>query len=279
MVVINFAGALGNQLFQYALYKKLVSLGVDVRADLSSYSNGMEHRFFYLDKLGISLIEASERDISRVMPSRGCINAIKDKLGLCKYYTEKQTYSFDREILKIRNGYLEGYWQCPKYFDDIRLDIVNSISFPKLPDEQLETEEQICSTESVFVHVRRGDYVELSEKYGNICTKQYYEKAFSYIESKVSNPVYFGFSDDVKAANEMFPDVPVHWINYNTEETAYYDMLLMTKCKHAIIANSSFSWWGAYLGKRSDSIVVAPSKWTNTSDQECDIWCDDWYRC
>ncbi len=97
------------------------------------------------------------------------------------------------------------------------------------------------------------------------------------MDSQCDNPLYYGFSDNPDMAKKIFYDRNIIWLNLNSEEYAYNDLYLMTACKHNIIANSSFSWWGAYLGQREGKIVVAPSKWTNTNNI-CDIWCDDWIK-
>ncbi len=277
MLVLKFNGGLGNQMFQFALYKKLESLGRQVRADLRDFVDKSERRNFYLEKLGIRLEVADDAQLRKYAPDYNKVNLVKNKLGLMKKVIDEPTYVFKGDVLRAEDAFVDGYWQCPKYFDDLRNDIVDDVCFPALPENQEEVRNKMIAENSVTVHVRLGDYLKFSEKYGGICTKEYYLKAFDFIESRIHNPVYYGFSDDISLAKEMFSDRNIAWLDLNSEEDACNDLYLMSSCRHNIIANSSFSWWGAYLGRNEDKIVIAPSKWIN-SDVKCDIWCADWIK-
>ncbi len=276
MVIIKFSGALGNQLFEYAFYKK-ISMKTPVKADLSNFDKGLEQRKFYLEELDIKLDHSTREDLRKYSFNIPVLNGLKKRLGFINVYNEKESYVFDEEALHIEDGYLDGYWQCPKYFDDIKEDIIKDIRFPELLNEQAEIKSKMESCNSVSIHVRMGDYLKFKDKYGNICSIDYYKKAIDIIKSKVSDPVFYGFSDDIDMASELLSDEDICWIRSNSEDNAYNDMNLMSSCRHNIIANSSFSWWGAYLGTYKDKIVIAPSKWTNTSNR-CYIWCDNWIR-
>lgn len=276
MIVIRISGGLGNQLFQYALFRKMSESGKTVKADRRYYTESLEMRQYYLDRLGIELDHAGKADLKRYAYDFNYLNLARRKLGLMKCYYDNPTYVFKPDILKISDGYLDGYWQCPEYFDDIRNIIVGEVTFPNLPDKQNEIRKKMLDENSVAVHVRLGDYVTLSERYGNICTKEYYTRAFEYIRSRVPDAVFYGFSDEPELAQDML-DEDIIWLKSNSDENAANDLCLMASCKHNIIANSSFSWWGAYLGRYSEKIVVAPSKWVN-SDTACEIWCKDWVR-
>ncbi len=276
MVIIKFSGALGNQLFEYALYKK-IAMKTAVKADLSDFDKGLEQRKFYLEELGIKLDYATKEDLRKYSFDVPVLNGLKRRLGLIRIYNEKESYVFDEGVLDINDGYLHGYWQCPKYFDDIKEDIIRDIRFPELSENQIEIKNKMEISNSVSIHVRMGDYLKFKDKYGNICSLDYYKKAIDIIKSKVPDAVFYGFSDDINMASELLQSEDICWIRSNSEDNAYNDMNLMRSCKHNIIANSSFSWWGAYLGSNKDKIVVAPSRWTNTSDR-CDIWCDGWIK-
>ncbi len=277
MVIVRFMGSLGNQLFQYALYRKLEYLGRDVGADIGEYKKGIEHRYFYLDKLGISVIEKSQAEINKICPDNRLLYIINRMKGLAQRYSEKKSYVYDKRVLDVDNTYLDGYWQCPLYFDDIKREIIDSISFPHLPNEQEIIKNQMQHEESVFIHVRRGDYLLFDDKYGGICTKEYYNNSIDYIIGKISNPIFYGFSDDIDGAKEFIDREDINWVSYNSEINAYNDLSLMINCKNGIMANSSFSWWAAYLMRDKTGVVIAPQKWINNGNA-CEIWCDSWIR-
>lgn len=277
MIVFRFSGGLGNQLFQYALFKKYEALGRTVKADFRSFDNQTERRELYFPKLGVNLKTATHKELSKYDPNYCFINKIRHKIGQLDSIFDNPTYMYNESVLKVDDVFVDGYWQCPKYFDDIRGDIISSIIFPKLPDEQEKIRRKMINENAVSVHVRLGDYLQFGDKYGNICTKDYYNSAFEYLEKNDTNLVYYGFSDNPEMASELVGNRNIIWMNANSEEDAYNDLNLMKACKHNIIANSSFSWWGAYLGERENKIVIAPSRWTN-SNSECDIWCDGWVK-
>ena len=111
--------------------------------------------------------------------------------------------------------------------------------------------------------------------YGNICTREYYRKAFNYIIERVENPVFYVFSDEPEKAAEMLKEYNCCLITENRNENSYKDMYLMSRCRYHIIANSTFSWWGAWLDKRSNQIVVTPSRWNNICRKN-EICCNGW---
>ncbi|WP_052301780.1 alpha-1,2-fucosyltransferase [Butyrivibrio proteoclasticus] len=262
MIIIKFCGALGNQLFQYALYEKMRILGKDVKADISAFGDGNEKRFFYLDELGIEFNIASADEIAEYL-NRKTIRFVPGFLQHRHYYFEKKPYVYNKKILSYDDCYLEGYWQNYRYFDDIKDELLKHMKFPCLPLEQKKLAEKMENENSVAVHVRMGDYLNLQDLYGGICDADYYDRAFSYIEGNISNPVYYGFSDDVDKASALLAKHKINWIDYNSEKGAIYDLILMSKCKNNIIANSSFSWWGAYLEYNNGKVVVSPNRWMN----------------
>ena len=128
---------------------------------------------------------------------------------------------------------------------------------------------------SVSVHVRLGDYRHTEELYGNICTASYYRQAIQYIAMRIENPIFYVFSDEPEQAAGMLKDYQCYVIAENRGEDSYKDMYLMSRCRHHIIANSTFSWWGAWLDNRMDKIVVSPSKWNHLCKSQ-DICCEGW---
>ena len=184
---------------------------------------------------------------------------------------------------------LDGYWQNEDYFKDIREDILECFTFnPEGIDQKnKETAEKMMTSNSVSLHVRRGDYLTSAYQhvYSNICSVQYYKRATEYICQNIDNLFFFIFSDDIEWCKENirelfgdgFDESRIAFIDYNHGDQSYLDMYLMSKCRHHIIANSTFSWWGAWLGTNEDKIVVAPDRWFANHDVT-DIICDDWVR-
>jgi len=179
------------------------------------------------------------------------------------------------------NIYLEGYWQSEKYFKHIESIIRNDFTYINETDsDNLKILNRIKGSESIAIHFRRGDYInnrKTNEVHG-ICSMEYYNSAVDYIAQKVSSPYFFIYSDDIEWVkrnlsikyNKMFVDI-------NTPEKASNDLRLISNCKHQIIANSSFSWWGAWLNQNPEKIVIAPKKWfmdekRNTSDLIPEKW-------
>ena len=202
---------------------------------------------------------------------------------LGRYYMyEKEDTVFQPEVLKYKRGVLDGYWQTSKYWNDIRDVIKHDFSFLEVQDENvLNLIEIIESSNTVSVHIRRGDYLlpENQALFGNICTLEYYQKAIAYMKNKFSNIKIMFFTNDPEWVKEQFKlENAVYANDYiNSEMPDWYDMYLMSKCNHHIIANSTFSWWGAYLNSKKDKTVIAPSKWLNGNRIE-EIYEDNWIK-
>ena len=181
------------------------------------------------------------------------------------YYHEK-TFAFDPDVFtKKPTVYFDGFWQTEKYFMNIADQIRNEIQL-KMPFEiySQEISETIFKSNSVSIHVRRTVFVSdpmISAFHGS-CSLEYYKAAVEHICRNVKNPSFFLFSDDHEWVEENFKWLPgEHTVVKNGIEKNYEDMILMSQCKHHIIANSSFSWWGAWLNPRKDKIVIAPKRW------------------
>ena len=280
MVIIRVCGGLGNQLFQFALYEKMRFWGKDVYLDKSLYkSKRREKRHFCLDMLNNNIRYCDNKQ--RKALSNNDNNRIswyfQKKKGLKKsHYYEKQRTHYDEDIFSFDNVYLEGYWQNEKYFSDIRDIILQELHFSVSQDLSMLLKE-IQSCNAVSVHVRRGDYLEDSRRCEGICTLEYYKRAMQYVEQRTSVDKYYIFSDDIAWCREQFNnDSKYVFINPRSEKEAAVDMQLMSFCSHNIIANSSFSWWAAWLNENPQKIVVAPKVWIK--GQHLDIWCNDWVR-
>ena len=192
----------------------------------------------------------------------------------CQKYFPKKTYiaqttadsiAFDSRIFQMKDVYLSGYWQSEKYFMDIKDKIREAFTFDDKNECDMAIKNLICSTESVAVHIRRGDYVN-NKLHGNICGVQYYKNAIAFIREKIKEPKFFVFSDDIEWCETNLNLEDAVMVRGNTGINSYLDMYFMSLCKHNIIANSTFSWWGAWLNANPYKKVAAPSQWFNLSN-------------
>ena len=212
------------------------------------------------------------------------IDTIKKKiLGFRKTHYREVKLSFNEDIENFirsnENIYLEGYWQSEKYFERIKDVIKNEFVFEKFSEEKnIFASNKIYATNSVAIHVRRGDYVK-NPLYSDICTLDYYKRAIKYITQHIDNPFFYIFSDDIHWCIENFNDLnQIEFIDWNNGKQSYRDMQLMSLCKHNIIANSTFSWWGAWLNKNPSKIVIAPKKILNSSNDAIDLITNSWIK-
>jgi hypothetical protein len=192
----------------------------------------------------------------------------------------ERSFSFDPRVLSAPDGtVLNGYWQSEAYFSDIRAQILDDFQFIDPPDSANE-DMASCIREStaVSLHVRRGDYVT-NQRHG---TKpiDYYASALGMMSARVCEPHFFVFSDDPSWCKQnLHIDYPTIYVDHNNADTGYKDLGLMSQCQHHIIANSSFSWWGAWLNRNPDKIVVAPEQWfADPSIDTDDLYPADWIK-
>lgn len=277
MVIIKMMGGLGNQMFQYALYKAFEQKHTDVYADLLWYRNKSVK--FELYNFGIEINLASEKYINRFSDCQlDFVSRLRRKIfGKRKSFVlEKYDSCYESDILRLDNVYLSGYWQTDKYFSSIREKLLEDFDFELANSQVSEWEDKIKNKNSVSIHIRRGDYLQ-GKLYGGICTSLYYAKAIEYIKMKVPNARFFVFSDDVEWVKQQEEFKGFVVVDRNEQTTAISDMYLMSLCKYNIIANSSFSWWAAWLNKNEQKIVIAPQHWLNGKSTP-DIWCEEWIR-
>lgn len=283
MIIIRIMGGLGNQMFQYALYRKFLSLGKDVKLDLSSFSTKQNFRHFELDKFGVPYELADPKDVCRLGNTYSSIaDKIRGKLGITKrsIYEENLDLGYQPVIFDMDNVYLEGYWQSEQYFSDIRDEILSLYHFPMpLNQQSKKILDQIKSGPSVSIHIRRGDYLssENSQVYGNICTMDYYRKAIIYARNYYKNVRFYLFTNDPEWVRENLHEENMTVVDCNNESNAIFDMYLMSQCDGNIVANSSFSWWGAWLNQHPSKLVLSPYKWRNRHDVRDSI-CTDWIK-
>lgn len=284
MIVIKIKGGLGNQMFQYALYLNLKHRGTDVKMDISelnvylgSFGRGDIWDAFYVNK-----DFASTKDIQKLLKNN-IINKLQMKIFKSSntHYVEKNPFYFNPDIFNMDNVYLDGYWQNEKYFKDFRKNIIEHFKIKKelSNDNNLYLDMINSYVNSVSLHIRLGDYMTKTNKkiYGGICTPGYYRKAINYFENNYNNPVFFIFSNDVGNVKQLIDTKKYILVNCNDEKNAWADLYLMSKCKHNIIANSTFSWWAAWLNQNENKTVLAPPKMMNTIHAD-DIYPDSWIK-
>ena len=287
MIIVNLKGGLGNQLFQYATGRALSLRNNDkLKLDVTGYAehNGIDTlRQYSLSHFDIKAEIAKPEEIKKLKYPFGIISK-----GL-RYFRAKILRQFNVNFVPSifnRKGsfYLDGFFQTEKYFVDRQNEIRNDIVL-KTPfsGNALEISNVIKNAKgSVSLHVRRGDYAldPRTNQYWGTCGPEYYTKALEYISSRIGKDIHvFVFSDGIDWVKEHIPvKYPVTYVS-NPEIKDYEELVLMSQCNHHIIANSSFSWWGAWLNQKSDKIVVSPSVWAR-KDTELykDIIPSTWIR-
>ena len=176
--------------------------------------------------------------------------------------------------------YILGCPQSEKYFNDIKCEIKEIFSFPKFKNiKNITIADEINRTNSVAIHIRRGDYLD-DPALGGLIKKEYYIAAIEYIRKKITNPKFYIFSNDIEWCKKNLKLENVCFIDWNKGKESYRDMQLMSLCKHNIIPNSTFSWWGAWLNKNPNKIVIAPKVWINpkTGLKDLDIIPNEWIK-
>jgi hypothetical protein len=275
---IVISGGLGNQMFQYALYLALKRQGRNVILDTSLFNYTKMHNGYELERcFGFN-------DLKVKVSRWGILKLrffLKYNIGSV-VYADKSHY--DIKVFKTKSRYLNGCWQSEKYFSQIQDEIQEVFEFKNIDTENQKLAKEIQSTNSVSLHIRRGDYLGNS-KYEGVCSEEYYLKAINRLNKEISShndAVFYVFSDDIEFVNQFTSklNIKTKIIAHNKSEDSYKDMYLMSRCKHNIIANSSFSWWGAWLNNNSNKIVVAPKNWFGNSTEDCykDIVPKSWER-
>ena len=270
MVIVKLIGGLGNQLFQYALGRAISHAhATTLKLDIGEFRT-YTLRKYALGNFNILENFATAEDIDCVRRLK-CSQDEHTHSDLPYYkrpFVKEQTFKFDPHILETGpNTYLEGYWQSVKYFTHIETVIRREFTVTHGMDaKNKEIAEQIVRVPSVSVHIRRGDYVSnrMTNQVHGTCPIEYYVRASTLIARMVNTPRFFVFSDDTEwVMHHLKLNSPITIIGHNGQDKDYEDLRLMSLCKHHIIANSSFSWWGVWLNNRPDKIVIAPQKWFN----------------
>lgn len=288
MVIVQVAGGLGNQLQQYALYRKLIRLGKEARLDLSWFQNldekketgavtGRELELEYLDRLVYETCTPEERE--GLIGGIGVGGKLRRKLLPATVHWFHESKMYHPEIFEFEDMYLSGYFACEKYYADIMYDLREKIQFPPSQNplnKEMAEEMQKCN--SVSVHIRRGDYLNPENKamFGNICTPAYYRKALEVMREKMPDVHFYIFSDDIPYVRKEFKGVDFTIVDINHWKDSFYDMWLMSQCKHNICANSTFSFWGARLNANGNKVMIRPTIQKNgqvfVKEEMEDLW-------
>lgn len=289
MIIIRMSGGIGNQMFQYALYLKLISLGKDVKFDDVTEYELSNARPVVLSVFGIEYPKASKEEIAVITDgSMRLADRIRRKMfGRKSKEYHECAVDYDKMVLQLDTAYLCGCFQSERYFKDIETIVRETYRFRNvgIPSEIAQSIEeygkQIEEGCAVSLHIRRGDYLKAEDVYGGICTDAYYNSAIERILETYPEAHFFIFTNDTFWAEKWCEarENAGHFtvIKGTDENTGFIDMMLMSKCRHHIIANSSFSWWGAWLGECADKTIIAPAKWLNTN--ECrGIYTEDMIR-
>lgn len=285
MIISKITGGLGNQMFQYAIAKSIAKKRNDeFKLDISFYPK-QTLRKYELNQFNIEENIANNDEITRLAGNENTWFKVKRKLGFNpkrpkSYFSEKETTFFDGEVYSYEdNIYLDGYWQNEEYFKDIRDEILKDFTLKgDIAKEAKRYLSDIQNSQSVSLHVRRGDYVQNAHTNSvhGTCDLEYYQKAIKHIEQNVENPNFYIFSDDIAWCKENFEFLE-NKVFVDDTKSAFDDLELMKNCKHNIIANSTFSWWGAWLNESENKIVVAPKVWW-ASREDKNLALEEWFK-
>ncbi len=293
MIVVRLMGGLGNQMFQYALGRRLAIFHrTELKLDLSFLLDRTPRRNFVyrnydLDIFNISTGFASTQDLKRfgvgLSTHRVLQFVLESFWGKLKAYKvmRERSFYFDRNVLKCPfNTYLVGYWASEKYFKDIESTIRNDFTFRHDFDNHCrDLADEISQTNSVCLNVRRGDFV--SHPLHDVCGMDYFHRAARDLSEKVEDAIFYVFSDDIEwCQKHIHLNYPTNYVTHDYSGNRFGHYLhLMSLCKHYIIPNSTFGWWGAWLSKNREKKVIGPSKWLNREDSDTrDLLPESWIR-
>jgi Glycosyl transferase family 11 len=290
VIVVKLMGGLGNQLFQYAAGKALAlkhstQLTLDTSFLNESTQNAHTKRELELQLFFTEYQFCTPKELNAFKNTSFLKNLVNKfaPLKSINYITlNEDGFGFNIRFFSCpKNTYLNGYWQSERYFISIRNILLKELVIKKeLPSNCLPIKTAILESNSVSLHIRRGDYI--SDKNANafhgILPLDYYYRGITYLNKKYKNLKVFVFSDDIPWAKENLKLLnDCVFVNVNTHENSVYDLYLMSICEHNIIANSSFSWWGAWLNQNQHKTVIAPKHWfakknINTTDILPNSW-------
>lgn len=289
MKIVIPAWGLGNVMFQYAFLCELRTRSKEGCCFFVHRRTKFDHQGYELDKLfkvdpykSLNLLQKAYIHFVEFLGSKGFPH-YKLITWFFKEIRPQENFIYYEDVFhhEGENCMFRGTWQSPKYFTHAREEVLDTFAF----DEKMISSytaamlEKISnSNNSISIHVRRGDYA--SGKYDGLllCSPiDYYKRAIQYMEEHLENPTFFVFSDDIGYVRENLEANNMVFVEGNHGADSWQDMFLMSRCSHNIIANSTFSWWGAFINPNPDKIVVAPRRWWYYFDQD-DVVPDEWIR-
>lgn len=286
MKIVRIIGGLGNQMFQWAFMRSLGAVWPEeeVKADLRFFKGYGLHNGFELRRVfGLDVLVASRGELWKVTVPVGSyrLGRVREEAGLLRRseVLEWKCRDVAKAMADSRKGYFLGYWQDEKYFKAVAGKVRADFRFPAFTEgKNVELAHRLAKGMWCSVHVRRGDYLK-HKMYRGLCEADYYRRAIEEIRRRVGKGVRFVvFSNDMgwvreNLGKELGDDTVM--VDWNCGGDSYRDMQLMSMCRHNIIANSSFSWWGAWLNGYEDKVVIAPKVWLNGEgafNPACDSW-------
>lgn len=269
--IVNIVGGLGNQMFGYAFF-------LAIKRKHPFALNLLNIEFTVNRHYGLELFKVFEiSDNWRCFISKCLDHQTVYKILSIDRIIQTDPLKYEPELTNCKRGnhFFNGYWQTEHYFKTIEQEVKNKFTFREsiICERNKQLASKMLESESISIHIRRGDY--LKEDGWNISEGGYYDNAISYINNNVNNPIFYFFSDDIEWCKAKFKGANYHFIDWNKGNDSWQDMYLMTKCKHNIIANSSFSWWGAWLNANENKLVLTPSVWLpgfNQADTTPSSW-------
>jgi hypothetical protein len=288
-IIVRLLGGIGNKFFQYAAGRSLaIRHKADLLLDCSLLKRrryGLTPRDYELEAYNIQARRLQKREQSllqfRVQRPFRYLYDVGLLKSSFKYYREPH-YQFDPKLSHFKGDLIiEGYWQSERYFADIADKLRHELRPVFTPPESAgHLLDQVQSVNSISLHVRRGDYISCRRAAAHFfpCDHAYYRRATQIMAERISNPVFFIFSDDPGwVLKELRIDFPMVLASHPESWPAHEDLRLMSHCHHHIIANSSFSWWGAWLNPNPNKIVVAPMRWFRILKNTQDLIPREWH--
>lgn len=301
MIVVKILGGLGNQMFQYAFFLLLSKKYNSVKLDCSEFENYDLHQGFELSRVfNVSIDDhnATKKEIEQLKDTTAYFK-IRKMFGSIflgnpnqfikqTHYVQPNYSEFYLKIWSLSNMYLEGYWQNPKYLEEIKVEISEIFRWTNISERNHQFSLRMRAENSIAIHIRRLDkpnnfkqllYRIRLQLFWRICNKKYYKKAISHFKNSIENPRFYVFTDNLEWSKRIFSTTNEYTIiDWNRGKESHWDMYLMTQCKHNIISMSSFSWWGAWQNSNPEKIVVAPKKWAVRFQKDKGIIPNDWIR-
>lgn len=291
MVVSYIIGGIGNQMFQYAAGRALaLTNDRSLLLDLSDFTDYQLHYGFELSRVFSLVATKAEPSTTHELLgwrqnywARKILRRPQFSLLRGTKFVVEPHFNYWPDFFNVNGDcYLYGYWQSERYFKAFEAIIRQDFIFREpLQEQNAELALDMATKQAVSLHIRRGDYVSDSKNHNimRVCDLEYYRLAINYIATQVEQPVFYLFSDDMAWVKQSLPmEFPCVYVEHNSGAESYKDMQLMSLCRHHIIANSSFSWWGAWLNAKPEKIVIAPKHWFRNGNDDADLIPDEWIR-